>query len=113
MTLRKEVFVQFSELDFLLHWNVKSAPVVLLFRSRGSGALALLSRLGAWWLVLRDARGAKCDGGFLCIGVWLWVGRGFSGVHGPVLLGDLAPLQPSCGHVLQQEASVAGSEKND
>ena len=50
-------------------------PAALLFRSRGSRAGAaltvLLGRLGAWWLVLRDARGAKCDGGFLCIYVWL------------------------------------------
>ena len=66
-------------------------PAALLFRSRGSRAGAaltvLLGRLGAWWLVLRDARGAKCGGGFLCIYVWLWVGHGFPGVHGSVLLG--------------------------
>ena len=94
---RPEEFLGFrlGLLRHLLHLGLERSqrfgpvrgPAVLLFRSRGPGASALLSRLGAWWLVLRDARGARCDGGFLCIDVWLWVGRGFSGVPGSVLLG--------------------------
>ena len=62
-------------LERLQRFGPVRGPAALLFRSRGLRAGAaltvLLSRLGAWWLVLRDARGAKCDGGFLCIGVWL------------------------------------------
>ena len=78
-------------LERLQRFGPVRGPAALLFRSRGLRAGAeltvLLGRLGAWWLVLRDARGARCDGGFLCIDVWLWAGRGFSGVHGSVLLG--------------------------
>ena len=80
-------------LERLQRFGPVRGPAALLFRSRGLCAGAaltvLLSRLGAWLLVLRDARGARCDGDFLCIDVWLWVGRGFPGVHGSVLLGGL------------------------
>ena len=62
-------------LERLQRFGPVRGPAALLFRSRGTRAGAalavLLGRLGAWWLVLRDARGAKCDGGFLCIYVWL------------------------------------------